>query len=116
MIAALALLLLVYGNGNFFTYAAVILLGTVIGAEVDFVAYLVRRYFGAASFGRLYGIAFSLYVIGSGTGPLLLGLSFDHFHGYKPGLLSFVGVALAAGAITFLMPRYESPHGAIKAT
>jgi predicted MFS family arabinose efflux permease len=116
MIAALALLLLVYGNGNFFTYAAVILLGTVIGAEVDFVAYLVRRYFGAASFGRLYGIAFSLYVIGSGTGPLLLGLSFDRFHGYKPGLLGFVGVTIAAGALTFLMPRYESPREAIKAT
>lgn len=115
LIGALALLLLVFGQSNLSSYAAVILLGTVIGAEVDFVAYLVRRYFGAESFGRLYGIAFSLYVIGSGTGPLLLGLSFDHFHGYRPGLLALVGVGLAAGAITLAMPRYERSRSAIEA-
>ena len=105
---AAACLLLASTQGGSVSYLAALLLGTVVGAEVDFVAFLVRRYFGRASFGRLYGLAFGLFILGSGTGPLILGKMFDHFHSYRPGLLCFTVVALLAAATALVLPRYNS--------
>jgi len=84
-------------------------LGAAIGAEVDFVSYLVRRYFDPGAFGRLYGIAFGLYILGTGIGPILLGASFDRLGGYRPGLLLFTALGLLATALALLLPRYPVP-------
>ncbi len=54
-IAAAVPLLLAFGEGPAAGYLAAVLLGSAIGAEVDFVSFLVRRYFDKAAFGRLYG-------------------------------------------------------------
>ncbi len=107
-VGAGAALLLGYGRTPLPSYAAALLLGLVVGAEVDFVAYLVRRYFGPVAFGRLYGIAFGLFILGSGTGPLLLGISFDHLGGYKSGLLLFACLFAAAAVVVSAMPRYSA--------
>ena len=106
LIAASGLLLLAYGRSSVMSYVAALLVGVVTGAEVDFIAFLVRRYFGAAAFGRLYGLAFGLFILGSGTGPILLGLSFDH-GGYRVGLMAFSALSIAASLITFAMPTYS---------
>lgn len=102
-------LLLAYGDGPAVGYVAAVLLGSAIGAEVDFVSYLVRRYFDQAAFGRLYGIAFGLYILGTALGPITLGYSFDHLGGYRPGLLLFAVLGLAAAAAALAMPRYAAP-------
>jgi nitrate/nitrite transporter NarK len=107
LVVMVSLLLLVYGRGNVSSYVAAFLVGSVLGAEVDFTAFLVRRYFGQAAFARLFGIAFGLFVAGTGVGPLLLGMSFDRLGGYKSGLLLFVGISAIAGAATFAMPNYD---------
>ena len=52
--------------------------GMAVGAEVDFISFLVRRYFSEVLYGRVYGIAFALFVVGSGSGPLTLGACSDH--------------------------------------
>ena len=106
LIAAGGLLLLAYGRSSVTSYVAALLVGVVTGAEVDFIAFLVRRYFGAAAFGRLYGLAFGLFILGSGTGPILLGLSFDH-GGYRVGLMAFSALSITASLITFAMPTYS---------
>ena len=101
-----SLLLLVYSHGRLSDALAALLLGAVLGAEVDFTAFLIRRYFGNAAFSRLYGIAFGIFALAIGIGPLLLGISFDHAGGYNPGLLLFVGLSIIAASATFALPPY----------
>ncbi len=107
LIVVIALLLLAFTNGRQAGYLAALLVGSVLGAEVDFTAFLVRRYFGNAAFGRLYGLTFGIFTLGVGAGPLLLGMSFDRLGSYRPGLLLFTGLSLVAAVATFAMPRYE---------
>ena len=107
LVVVVALLLLLYARSNASSYLAALLVGSVLGAEVDFTAFLVRRYFGNVAFGRLYGLAFGLFVLGTGIGPLLLGMSFDRLGGYHAGLLLFVVLGLTAAAATFAMPPYR---------
>ncbi len=106
VIAAAVPLLLAYGEGPGAGYLAAVLLGSAVGAEVDFVSFLVRRYFDPAAFGRLYGIAFGLYMLGTAIGPVTLGYSFDHLGGYRPGLVLFALLSLLAAVAALAMPRY----------
>lgn len=103
-----SLLLLVYTRGELVEALAALLLGSVLGAEVDFTAFLVRRYFGNAPFNRLYGIGFGLFALAGGIGPLLLGISFDRTGDYKFGLLFLVSLSLMAALATFFMPPYKA--------
>ena len=109
VVAAAVPLLLAYGEGPAAGYLAAVLLGSAIGAEVDFVSFLVRRYFDQAAFGRLYGIAFGLYILGTAIGPVFLGASFDHGGGYRLGLLVFTVLGLVAAGAALAMPRYSTP-------
>lgn len=68
---------------------------------------MVRRYFGHAAFAHRFGIAFGLFLAGTGLGPLLLGMSFHRLGGYESGLLLFVGISAVAGAATFVRPKYD---------
>ncbi len=107
-----SLLLLIYAHGRLSDAFAATLLGLVLGAEVDFTAFLVRRYFGNAAFSRLYGVAFGLFALATGIGPLLLGISFDRMGGYNPCLLLFVALSLLAAVGAFAMPPYKNPQSA----
>ena len=111
-----SLLLLVYAHGQLPDAIAALLLGSVLGAEVDFTAYLVRRYFGNAAFSRLYGVGFGLFALAIGIGPLLLGYSFDKLGGYNPGLLLFVALSALAALATFALPPYNTPDVATPGT
>ena len=102
-----ATLLLAWVPGRPAGYAASLLLGIVLGAEVDSTAYLIRRYFGEAVFARLYGLAFGIFSLGVAAGPLLLSLSYDHFHNYHSGLLLLAGLGILATALTFALPPYN---------
>ena len=84
-----------------------LMLGLVVGAEIDLISFLVRRYFKQALFGRVYGLIFGIYLLGGGTGPVVLGLSFDRTHSYLTGLLIFAALALVASAFAVAMPYYE---------
>ena len=104
MAALGAFLLAAYGGGPLSSYAMAVLLGGVVGAEVDFTAFFVRRYFGTAVFGRLYGVAFGIFLIGTGTGPVLASASFDYFASYRPGSLLFAAGAVLVMLLSFAMP------------
>lgn len=106
---AASLLLFIYAHGKILDAFAALLLGCVLGAEVDFTAFLVRRYFGNAAFSRLYGVAFGLFALAVGIGPLVLGMSYDHMGGYNPGLLLFVALSIVAALATFAMPHIAKP-------
>jgi MFS family permease len=111
LLALCAFLLLAYGQGTASAYLIAGLLGAVIGSEVDFTAFLVRRYFGSAVFGRLYGLAFGIFIVGSGTGPVLASTSFDRFGSYRPGALLFAAASVAVVLLALVMPA----AGAVRA-
>jgi MFS family permease len=104
--AASAFLLLAYGEGLAPAHLAAALVGSVVGAEVDFGSFLICRYFGAAAFGRLYGVIFGMFVLGVGSGPLALGAMFDRFGGYAPGLLVFTAAGMIVAVLATLLPDY----------
>ncbi len=114
MVATIALLcvcmclLLVHGGGMGVYSIAAVLLGLVAGAEVDFLGFLVRKYFGPAVFGRLFAMAFAAFALGPGAA--LIGYSYDHFHGYRPGLLLFALFSAFAAVLAFAMPPLQSSH------
>lgn len=112
LVAVAAYLLLGFAEGALADTIAAMFVGMVVGAEVDFISFLVRRYFGEVLYGRLYGIAFGLFVVGSGTGPLLLGACFDRFGSYRPGLLLFSVLGALVAALALALPAYSSPKGA----
>ena len=100
-----AFLLLALGSARISNYVAVIMLGGVVGAEVDFLAFMTRCYFPQELFGRLFGLLFLVFTLGGGTGPILMGLSFDHLGGYRPGLLLFAVVGTVAAAMALTLPK-----------
>lgn len=110
LLACVAFLLLAFSGGRPSSYLAVVLLGGAIGAEVNFIAFLTRRHFAQALFGRLYGIEFGIYLIGGGIGPLLLGVSFDHLGGYRPSLLLFTVLAALTAVIALRIPKNSILH------
>ena len=112
LFAAVAFLLLGYGGGKGASYLAAFLLGGVIGAEVDFIAFLTRRHFATAVFGRLYGLGFGVYMIGAGTGPLLMGASFDSYGGYRAALTLFAVLGVAAAAVSLALPNQATSRAA----
>ena len=111
-----AMLLLAYVPGYNAGYVAALLVGSVLGAEVDFTAFLMRRYFGQAAFGRLYGLAFGIFSLGVAAGPLLLSYSFDRLHSFRPGLVLLSVLGLVAAALTFALPAYNRTAPVTEAT
>ncbi len=104
LVAAAALLLLAFGQGLTAAYATAILLGAVVGAEVDFTAFFVRRHFGQAAFGRLYGIAFAVFIFGNGTGPILASASSDRFGSFQVGAVLFAAAVLLVIPLMLALP------------
>ena len=83
---------------------AMILLPVGFGAEFDVMSYFVSRYFGRASFGRLYGCTYAAYVVGASIGPVVVSYAFDRWGTYRPGLLLLIALSSAATLLIFLLP------------
>jgi hypothetical protein len=91
---------------------AALAVGLTIGAELDILAFTVSRYFGLASFGRLYGLAYSAMILAGGASPLLIA-RLARSNDYTLAILvSAVGVFAAAIAVA-LLPRIENRVGAV---
>lgn len=76
----------------------VILVGLGIGAEMDFMSYLVSRYFGLRAFARIYGLIYASITIGVSIGPIVMGYSQQLSGTYDFGLQ----VLLVASAIAII--------------
>lgn len=95
--------LLLYTFGLQTAPLAVMLLGLAAGAEIDLVAYLCSRHFGTRSYGAIYGLLYSIFVLGYGLSPFVVGLSRDNFGNYDAALLgSMAAVGTAAVLALFL--------------
>ena len=84
--------------------AASLVYGYCIGHVTTLAPIVVRREFGAAAFGRIYGSAAVAIQLTSAFGPALLGALRDGFGGYGPGL-AVAAVLTVAGAAALLAGR-----------
>jgi predicted MFS family arabinose efflux permease len=99
-LAALACLLMLTFDGRSLAIpvTVAVLVGLAGGTEVDLVAYLAAKYFGLASYGKIYGVFFACFSIGAGTAPALAGVMFDR-SGHYQGALSLFVVTFTLAAI-----------------
>lgn len=106
-ISGLGCILLLSSNPLLASVAS-LAIGLTIGAELDIMAYVIARYFGLDSFGRLYGLAYAGLIIASGASPLMIALVAGD-GGYSTALVvSSIGTILGA-AILLCIPSAE-PH------
>ncbi|WP_207005021.1 MFS transporter [Trinickia mobilis] len=105
-ITAAGCLLLMLG-GNKLASLTALLIGLSLGAEVDMISFLTSRYFGMRSYGRLYAVVYSAFVVGAAIGPVLAGRLFDLQGNYQQALwMVIVLLLVGAGAISTL-PGYS---------
>ena len=76
-----------------------ILMGMTIGNVTTLSPIVVRREFGALSFGAVYGVASSATQLAMALGPSLYGVLHDAFGDYRAPLLLAAAVDLAAAAV-----------------
>ena len=89
-----------------------ILLGFLLGAEFDVLAFLIKRYFGNVSYGRVYGVIFGVFYLGSGLGIYGLSLSRQTFGDYDAGLFIAAGVLATCAVLVGFLPQYRFKVGA----
>jgi MFS family permease len=65
------------------------------------MAFFISRYFGLKAYGKVYGLMFAVFNVGTGIGPAISGISFDRFHSYGPIFIVYE-VALAITCLLFV--------------
>ena len=93
-------------------YVSALLVGFLLGAEFDVLAFLIKRYYGNAAYGRIYGVIFGVFYLGSGLGIAGLAWCRQHFGNYNTGLFIAAGVLLSSALLMVLMPAYRFRTGA----
>jgi sugar phosphate permease len=90
-------------------YISALLIGFLLGAEFDVLAFLIKRYYGTIAYGRLYGVIFGVFYLGSGIGiwalPKLRELSIDK--SYDNGLYAAAAILLVSAVLMAFMPKYR---------
>ena len=107
LLSALGVGILASGAVEAPAFFAALCVGLSLGAEIDMLAYLASRYFGVASFGRVYGILFVSFLVGTSLGPYVFGLAYENHGSYREVLMIAVVVILVSAAATLCLPGYE---------
>ena len=109
----LGIVLLFLTDSAGFGMAATVLVGVGLGAEVDLIAFLICRYLGLRAFGEIYGYLFLTFMLGSGSGPFLMGLSYAKTGSYGFTMACFAaGLLVATASIARLGPYRFQTEGA----
>jgi sugar phosphate permease len=90
-------------------YISALLIGFLLGAEFDVLAFLIKRYYGNVAYGRIYGVIFGVFYLGSAVGiwglPKLRELSADL--SYDNGLYVAAVILFASAILMAFMPQYR---------
>lgn len=106
----LALMAWAPADSHYLLFLGAFLGGLAIGAEGDFIPFVVRRYFGLRAFGATYGTLFGVYAVGGVVGPVLFGVSFDRLGSYQPAYSTAAVVCALAAVATMFMGPYPFGH------
>ncbi len=103
----IGLAMLASGAGRELAMVCAVLLGLGIGAEFDFMCYLVSRYLPTATYARNYSMTYAAYAVGAGIGPMLMSWSLEGLGSYVPALWFLAGATLAATLIFLTLGDYR---------
>ena len=82
------------------------MLGFAAGAESDVIAFLTAKYFGMAHYGRIYGLLYMPFGIGSAISPILYGAVRDATGNYDAMLTAAAMMFVCGGAALLTLGRY----------
>jgi predicted MFS family arabinose efflux permease len=108
VITALGTALLLSSQASLLCLAA-LGIGLTIGAELDILAFTLSRYFGLVSFGRLYGLAYSMMIFAGGCSPVLID-RLAREADYTPGIIVSAVGTFAAAVLVALLPKFGAPR------
>lgn len=83
-------------------------IGLAIGTEIDFLAFVVSRYYDKASFTTIYALLFATHALGATFGPPAVAWMHRVAGGYGPGLLLSSVLMFGLSLLLFALPRYET--------
>ena len=99
--------LILYQSGPAHAGLAAIALGVALGAELDLLGFLVAQHFKLAQFGRIYGLQYGAFILGSGLGPLWVGAVRDANGSYSSALLASSAGLLLTCVGFIALPTYR---------
>jgi MFS family permease len=106
------IVMLALGVSEWLAVTSALLVGLAVGAEVDVLAYLTGRYFGARHFAAVYGSFYGIYSLSGGIGPFVTALAVERFGGYTPVLLAHsVILVLCCGLLLRFAAFPSRPQG-----
>jgi MFS family permease len=92
-------------------YVSALLIGFLLGAEFDVLAFLIKRYYGNVAYGRIYGVIFGVFYLGSGLGIAGIAWFRQTFGNYDNGLFVAAGILVASAVLMVLLPDYRFRTG-----
>jgi MFS family permease len=99
IVAAISLVCMARFTGSIGLMVCSIAYGLTVGNLTTLSPIIVRREFGAASFGAVFGVASAVIAFGMALGPGLFGAIRDAYGSYSPALLLAGGLNLVAAVI-----------------
>jgi hypothetical protein len=95
-------------------YISALLIGFLLGAEFDVLAFLIKRYYGNVAYGRIYGVIFGVFYLGSGLG--ITGLAWirqaSADQSYDNGLYVAAAILVSSAILLAFAPPYRYGVGA----
>ena len=104
--ALACVVMLVAGNNVLICALAIMIFGLAAGAEFDIAAYFVSRYFGRKNYGAIYGLLYTIFVVGSAVTPPMAGKVFDLYQTYDPALMAGIAIFLVAAVLCGTLGPY----------
>lgn len=104
-------LLILFGGSAFFALVAVFFFGLAAGSELDVLAYLSSRIFGARNFGAIFGAIMGMAALGGGIGPILGNMVYDHSNSYAALLWAIIPLCLLSSYSFFSLGAYPEFDG-----
>jgi MFS family permease len=88
-----------------------VLIGAITGAEFDVLSYMIPRYHGRKSFGKLYGLLFAVFQFAAAIGVGAVGASRGHFGSYAPSMYTLSVICVLAAGLFMLLGPYKYTTG-----
>jgi MFS family permease len=106
--AGCGLVLMTLSNALWPCYVFAITMGFGSGAESDVLGYLTSRYFGLKAFGRVYGMVFAGFMLGTAIAPYFFGAIFDRSGNYQTALGVSAVLIVVLCVVLALLPRFPA--------
>ena len=81
---------------------------------IDALGYLIPRYYGHRSFGKIYGAIYAIFQLGAGLGIASISLSRDLLGSFRPSMWVLWGLTVIAGLLFSRIGEYKFAAGQIQ--